>query len=57
LILGDNPFIEQDSGEAERCFRWDAERHSGINPNTVGAWERWPFDFAKFGFFKEKRSS
>jgi hypothetical protein len=26
-----------DSGEAERSFRREAERHSGINPNTIGA--------------------
>ena len=26
-----------DSGEAERCFRQEAERYSGINPNTIGA--------------------
>jgi hypothetical protein len=27
----------EDSGEAERCFRREAERHSGMNPNTLGA--------------------
>jgi hypothetical protein len=27
----------EDSGEAERCFRREAERHSGMNPNTIGA--------------------
>jgi hypothetical protein len=26
-----------DSGEAERSFRREAERHSGIIPNTIGA--------------------
>lgn len=26
-----------DSGEAERLFRRDTERHSGMNPNTIGA--------------------
>ena len=26
-----------DSGEAERLFRRGAERHSGMNPNTIGA--------------------
>ena len=26
-----------DSGEAERFFRREAERHSGMNPNTLGA--------------------
>jgi hypothetical protein len=26
-----------DSGEAERSFRQEAERHSGMNPNTIGA--------------------
>jgi hypothetical protein len=25
------------SGEAERCFRREAERHTGMNPNTPGA--------------------
>jgi len=28
---------DEDSGEAERCFRREAERHSGMNPNTLGA--------------------
>jgi predicted phosphodiesterase len=27
----------EDSGEAERCFRREAERHSGMNPNALGA--------------------
>jgi hypothetical protein len=27
----------EDSGEAERCFRREAERHSRMNPNTLGA--------------------
>jgi len=26
-----------DSGEAERYFRDDSERRSGMNPNTIGA--------------------
>src|SRR5207248_2227201 len=26
-----------DSGEGERIFRQDSERHSGMNPNTIGA--------------------
>jgi len=26
-----------DSGEAERSFRKEAERHSGMIPNTIGA--------------------
>jgi hypothetical protein len=26
-----------DSGEAERLFRKESERHSGMNPNTIGA--------------------
>ena len=26
-----------DSGEAERIFRRESERHSGMNPNTIGA--------------------
>jgi hypothetical protein len=26
-----------DSGEAERLFRREAERHSGMIPNTIGA--------------------
>jgi hypothetical protein len=25
-----------DSGETERSFRKEAERHSGMNPNTIG---------------------
>ena len=36
-----------DSGEAERFFRREAERHSGMNPNTIGAQRRWHFDFAR----------
>jgi hypothetical protein len=32
------PFTENgDSGEAERSFRREAERHSGMIPNTIGA--------------------
>ena len=30
-------YVSEDSGEAERCFRKEAERHSGINPNAIGA--------------------
>jgi len=26
-----------DSGEGERIFRRESERHSGMNPNTIGA--------------------
>jgi hypothetical protein len=26
-----------DSGEAERSFRKESERHSGMIPNTIGA--------------------
>jgi hypothetical protein len=26
-----------DSGEAERIFRKESERHSGMIPNTIGA--------------------
>jgi len=29
--------ITGDSGEAERPFRRETERHSGMNPNTTGA--------------------
>ncbi len=29
--------FSEDSGEAERCFRREAERHSRMNPNTSGA--------------------
>jgi len=29
--------ITEDSGEGERWFRREAERHSGMNPNTIGA--------------------
>jgi hypothetical protein len=28
---------DADSGEAERLFRREAERHSVMNPNTIGA--------------------
>ena len=27
----------RDSGEADRVFQRKCERHSGINPNTIGA--------------------
>ena len=33
-----------DSGEAERSFRREAERHSGMIPNTIGASRRWQLD-------------
>jgi hypothetical protein len=33
-----------DSGEAERFFRREAERHSGMIPNTIGASRRWQLD-------------
>ena len=33
----DNPHVVGDSGEAERSFRKEAERHSGMNPNTIVA--------------------
>jgi hypothetical protein len=29
--------LAEDSDEAERSFRREAERHSGMNPNTIGA--------------------
>jgi DNA-binding HxlR family transcriptional regulator len=29
--------LDGDSGEAERSLRREAERHSGIIPNTIGA--------------------
>ena len=29
--------LNGDSGEAERSFRREAERHSGMIPNTIGA--------------------
>ena len=29
--------LDGDSGEAERLFRKEAERHSGMIPNTIGA--------------------
>jgi hypothetical protein len=32
-----NPSFDGDSGEAERSFRREAERHSGMIPNTIGA--------------------
>ena len=32
-----DPALDGDSGEAERLFRKEAERHSGMNPNTIGA--------------------
>jgi hypothetical protein len=28
--------IDENSGEAERSFRKEAERHSGMIPNTIG---------------------
>ena len=28
---------DEDSGEAEHSFRTEAERHSGMIPNTIGA--------------------
>jgi hypothetical protein len=31
--------ISGDSGEAERIFRAVSERHSGMNPNTIGAYD------------------
>ena len=31
------PLLPGDSGEAERSFRKEAERHSGMIPNTIGA--------------------
>ena len=40
---GPEPFVlslrkdSGDSGEAERLFRKEAERHSGMIPNTIGA--------------------
>jgi hypothetical protein len=54
--LGDNPFIDQGSGEAERGFRREAELHSEMNPNTLGAWLRWPFDFASSASSRKKLS-
>jgi hypothetical protein len=30
-------FMSGDSGEAERSFRREIERHSGMIPNTIGA--------------------
>ncbi len=32
-----HPIPYGDSGEAERIFRRESERHSGMNPNTIGA--------------------
>jgi len=29
--------LVEDSVEAERLFRQESERHSGMNPNTIGA--------------------
>ena len=37
----------EDSGEAEHSFRKEAERHSGIIPNTIGAQRRWQLDCAR----------
>jgi len=34
------------SGETERSFRKESERHSGIIPNTIGASRRWHLDCA-----------
>ncbi len=36
-----------DSGEAERSFRKEAERHSGMNPNAIRAYRRWHLDCAR----------
>ncbi len=36
LFLIAKPFTG-DSGESERIFRRESERHSGMNPNTIGA--------------------
>ena len=36
-----------DSGEVERSFRKEAERHSGMIPNTIGAQRRWQLDCAR----------
>jgi hypothetical protein len=53
VLVGQFEFVEwtpdktEDSGEAERCFRRKAERHSGMNPNTFGASRRWHFDCAR----------
>jgi hypothetical protein len=45
---------QEDSGEAERGFREEAERHVGMNPNTLGASRRWLLDLREvFGFVKE----
>jgi hypothetical protein len=33
----DHSVLGGDSGEAERIFRRESERHSGTNPNTIGA--------------------
>jgi hypothetical protein len=32
-----SPGMIGDSGEAERLFRREVERHSGMIPNTIGA--------------------
>ena len=37
LLLGHASVQTGDSGEAERSFRREAERHSGMIPNTIGA--------------------
>jgi hypothetical protein len=37
IIVGPRRDQIGDSGEAERSFRKEAERHSGMNPNTIGA--------------------
>jgi hypothetical protein len=44
-----------DSGEAERSFRRENERHSSMIPNTIGAQRRWLFECARkvFGFVKK----
>jgi hypothetical protein len=47
-----------DSGEAERSFRRENERHSSMIPNTIGAQRRWLFECARkvFGFVKKNFS-
>ena len=37
LTYGVTDRVSGDSGEAERLFRKEAERHSGMIPNTIGA--------------------
>jgi hypothetical protein len=37
LNLASEKSVIGDSDEAERSFRREAERHSGMNPNTIGA--------------------